>query len=108
MAFAVAVPAGTIDVRHLFHCLALDAAVFARSCQAGTNGVCALLWFRGFHGFSPGFGSREHDPGCYLRLWKNPFLYTMAQVANLTHSAGTDEERSMTRSIVLKLAVGGH
>jgi hypothetical protein len=83
MAFAVGVFAGTIDVRHLFHRFALDAAVLARSCQAGTNWVSALLRFRSFHNFSPGFGSRTDDPRRYLRLRKKVLLYTLGQVANL-------------------------
>jgi hypothetical protein len=40
----------TIDVRHLFHCLALDAAVSAGGrCHAGTDGVRALLAFSSGH-----------------------------------------------------------
>src|SRR5208282_2061479 len=87
VAFASGVSAGTIDVRHFFHCLALDAAVLARSCQAGTNWVCALLGSLGFHIFSPGFGSREDDPGRYLRQREKAFLYTLRQLANLAHRA---------------------
>ncbi len=83
MAFAAGVFAGTIDVRHLFHCFALDAAILARSGQAGTNWVSALLRFRGLHNFSPGFGSRTGDPRRYLRLRKKALLYTLGQVANL-------------------------
>ena len=50
-ALAAGVSARTIDVRRLFHSLALGAAVFARRCHARTNGVCTLLGFRGRHFF---------------------------------------------------------
>ena len=62
--------ARTIDVRGLFHGLALGAAVFTRRCHARTNGVCALLTFCSRHFFSPGFGSTTaSDPDAILGSW---------------------------------------
>jgi hypothetical protein len=44
----------TIDVRHLFHGLARDAAVFARRCHTRTDWVRAFLGIVGGHFYSPG------------------------------------------------------
>src|SRR6478736_3218577 len=63
VALAHSVAARTIDVRRLFHCLAIAAAVLARRCQARTNGVCALLGFCRGHFSSPKFGSKGDDLG---------------------------------------------
>ena len=52
-AFAAGVSTRTIDIRRLFHSLALRAAVFAGRCCAGTDGVRAFLAFRSSHFFIP-------------------------------------------------------
>ena len=43
------VPAGTIDVRRLFHRSALSAAIFARRYHTGANGVRTLMAFFSWH-----------------------------------------------------------
>ena len=50
---AAGASARTIDVRRLFHSLALGAALLARRCHTRTNGMCTLLGFRSRHFFSP-------------------------------------------------------
>jgi hypothetical protein len=53
VAFAYGVFATAIDVRRLFHCLALGAAILGCGCLARTNWVCTLISFCGVHvGFS--------------------------------------------------------
>src|ERR1700690_2767030 len=70
LALAALVRARVIDIRRLFHGLALGAAVFARRGHTRTNGMCELLTFCGSHFFSPGFGSTAaSDPSAILRSW---------------------------------------
>jgi hypothetical protein len=57
LAFAHGVPASAINVWHLFHRFALDTAVLARRCDAGTDWMCTLLSFFRTHFYSPSFGT---------------------------------------------------
>ena len=69
LALAALVRARAIDIRCLFHGLALGTAIFARRSHTRTNGVCALLTFCSRHFFSPGFGSTiASDPDPHLRI----------------------------------------
>ncbi len=69
-ALAALVRARAINIRCLFHGLALGTAVFARRGHTRTNGVCALLTFCSRHFFSPGFGSTTaSDPDAILGSW---------------------------------------
>jgi hypothetical protein len=49
LAFASGMWARTSDLRRLFGCLTLGAAVLARRCHARTERVCTLLGFRRVH-----------------------------------------------------------
>jgi hypothetical protein len=63
LAFASCMRARAINVRRLFHGLALGAAILARRRHARTNGVGTLLDFRGGHFVSPGLGSQAANLG---------------------------------------------
>jgi hypothetical protein len=78
LAFAVFAPA--IDIRRLFHGLALGAAILSRCCHAGTNWVCTLLDFRGVHLLPPDFESRAHDLDLYVSRLESIFLYRKEHV----------------------------
>jgi hypothetical protein len=79
MAFAVLVLAAAIDVRGLFHSLALSAAVLSRSRETGTNRVSTLHGFCVLHFFPPRFELRPGDPGCNSRDWDKKVLSHLKQ-----------------------------
>jgi hypothetical protein len=61
-AFASGVLARTIDVRPLFHSLALGAAIFTGGYDAGTNRMLTLMTLFSRHYFSPRFRSGASGP----------------------------------------------
>ena len=73
-AFAAGVWARTSDLRRLFRCLTLGAAVLARRCHARTERVCTLFCFLKIHFFPPNFGSRSDDPSPNASLQESVFL----------------------------------
>ena len=87
LAFASGVWARTSDLRRLFRCLALGAAVLARRYHARTEWVCTLFGFRRVHFiFSPDFGSRAGDPSPNVSDQEKVFLYRKEHVAILVDS----------------------
>jgi hypothetical protein len=87
LAFASSVSARTSDLRCLFRCLALGAAVLARRCHARTNRVCTFLCFLRVHYSSPDFGSNADDPGPNVSDQEEVFLYRKEHVAILVASS---------------------
>jgi hypothetical protein len=83
VAFTSLVLAPAIDVRRLFHCLALGAAILARRCHARTNWVCTFVSFRRVHLFPPGFESRGDDLRFHVNPRGNILLYRKEHVARL-------------------------
>jgi len=81
VAFACRVFAPAIDVRRLFHCLALRAAILACRCRTGTNWVSALVAFRGIHLFPPFFLSRAGDPSLEISPQECVFLYRKEHIS---------------------------
>jgi hypothetical protein len=82
LAFASGMWARTSDLRRLFGCLTLGAAVLARRCHARTERVCTLLGFRRVHFlFSPNFGSSSDDPSPNASSQEKVFLYRNEHIA---------------------------
>jgi hypothetical protein len=59
LALAGGVAAGAINVRRLFHRLALRTAILARRWHARTHRMCALFGWLASHFVSPGCGSQK-------------------------------------------------
>ena len=83
LALASGMWARTSDLRRLFGCLTLGAAVFARRCHARTERVGTLLGFRRVHFISPIFGSRANDPRLDISRQGKVFLYRKEHIAIL-------------------------
>jgi hypothetical protein len=99
LAFASGVWARTSDLRRLFRCLTLGAAVLARRCHARTERVCTLLCFLGSHFLSLHFGSRADDPSPNANLQERVFLYKKEHVAN----RGSHSRSYLSRSKLMTL-----
>jgi hypothetical protein len=99
LAFASGVWARTSDLRRLFRCLTLGAAVLARRCHARTERVCTLLCFLGSHFLSLHFGSRADDPSPNANLQERVFLYKKEHVAN----RGSHSRSHLSRSKLMTL-----
>jgi hypothetical protein len=83
VAFAYGVFAPAIDIRRLFHRLALRAAILACRYGTGTDWVCALFGFRGVHLFPPRFKQRTGDPSLDASRQDSEFLCRTEQIAIL-------------------------
>ena len=103
-AFASGVWARTSDLRRLFRCLTLGAAVLARRCHARTEWVCTLLCFLRSHFFPPNFGSRSDDPSPNASLHERVFLYRKEHLATVVRTVGAIDGNplfSVTRMLLL-------
>jgi hypothetical protein len=86
-AFASGVWARTSDLRRLFRCLTLGAAVLARRCHARTEWVCTLLCFLRSHFFPPN-SDQSDDPSPNASLHERVFLYRKEHLATVVHTVG--------------------
>ena len=86
VAFASGVLAPAIDVRRLFHCLTLRAAVLASHCGTRANWVRALVGFLSVHLFPPDFKLCAVIRGFNINRQGSVFLYRKGQIAILVVS----------------------
>ena len=87
VALASNVNARAIDVRRLFHCLALRAAVLARCCQARANRVGTLLGFCRGHFFSPSSNQERTIQALTVTTCRMCFCTEMNTRRNRSHAA---------------------
>jgi hypothetical protein len=108
LAFASGVWARTSDLRCLFRCLTLGAAVLARRCDTRTERVCTLLCFFGTHFFPSNFGLRADDPSPNASLGERVFLYKKDHLANRgSHSRSyLSQSKLMTLWSLTRLKAG--
>jgi hypothetical protein len=83
LAFASGMGARTSDLRRLYRCLALGAAVLARRCHARTEGVCTLLCFLRSHFLSSQLRIKSECPSPNASLQERVFLYRKEHLVGL-------------------------
>ena len=86
LAFASGMWARTSDLRRLFGCLTLGAAVLARRCHARTERVCTFLGFLRNHFLSSQLRIKSGCPSPNASSQEKVFLYRNEHIAILVAS----------------------